>query len=509
MARDDFSASVVRKLRDRVAHRCSKPNCRVPTSAPQDEDGVTNVGKAAHICAASPGGPRYDSGMTSDERKAFSNGIWLCAIHADEIDRDVNTHTVELLKSWKRQAEAATKTELGRQQPKVTDATDLLAMTLSGMPKKFLPNAIHQVHTASANVLAAADPRFDVVSRYDPLYGTAFQVNAKENVQILMKVGGEDAQIAATGYTALFENGHAFELDAKNIEFQGSALFEMIKELVSGNEGKVSFFRPSTAVVIKLSATDPMTGKKINLDDIPGSIISGTQSYCLQGVSMKGMISLTADVSHNGESSKVNFNINTESWNGREVSQLPWFNKIATFVEAIIEEWELDLGVEIDGELTSGMTLKLIPEHLLPLSYALSYVHMARALSGFLEKPIFFDGRFRLTDQSNDELATSVEMIEGDYLDLNKITFPIMGRCVVDGPDIGKLIGHQYEFDSYEAIERKQVEIFGQRLQLPPIRRVVKNGAMELFSCEEGQGVVRIHHRPGISVFSRYLTDNS
>ncbi|WP_141232663.1 hypothetical protein [Pseudomonas sp. Irchel 3H7] len=509
MARDDFSASVVRKLRDRVAHRCSKPNCRVPTSAPQDEDGVTNVGKAAHICAASPGGPRYDSGMTSNERKAFSNGIWLCAIHADEIDRDVNTHTVELLKSWKRQAEAATKTELGQQLPKATDATDLLAMTLSGMPKKFLPNAIRQVHTASANVLAAADPRFDVVSKYDPLYGTAFQVNAKENVQIFMTVGGKDAQIAATGYTALFENGRAFELDAKNIEFQGSTLFELIKELLSGNEGKVSFFRPSTAVVIKLSATDPVTNRKINLDDIPGSITSGTQSYCLQGVSMKGMITLTADVSHNGESSKVNFNINTESWNGREVSQLPWFNKIATFIEAIVEKWELDLSVEIDGEPSAGMALNLIPEYLVPLSYALSYIHKARELSSFLQKPIFFDARFRLAEQSNEELATSVAMIDGYYLDLNNIIFPISGRCVVNGPDIGKLIGNQYEFDHYEAIERKQVEIFGQRLQLPPIRRVVKNGAMELFSWEDGQGVVRIHHRPGISVFSHYITDNS
>lgn len=102
MARDDFKQSTIKRLRDRVAHRCSNPSCRVATSAPQDEDGVTNVGKAAHICAASPGGARFDAGMTSNERKAFSNGIWLCAIHADEIDRDFNTYPVELLKAWKK-----------------------------------------------------------------------------------------------------------------------------------------------------------------------------------------------------------------------------------------------------------------------------------------------------------------------------------------------------------------------------------------------------------------------
>ncbi|WP_210558358.1 MULTISPECIES: hypothetical protein [unclassified Pseudomonas] len=446
--------------------------------------------------------------MTSNERKAFSNGIWLCAIHADEIDRDVSTHTVELLKSWKKQAEAATKSELGRQLPKETDATDLLAMTLSGMPRKLLPNAIHQAHTASAQVLAAADPRFDVVSRYDPLHGTAFQVNAKENVQIAMKVVGKDAQIAATGYAALLENGHAFELDVKNIEFQGSPLFEMIQELLGGDDGKISFFQRSTAVVIKLSAKDPATGQKINLDDIPGSITSGTESYCLQGVSMKGMLSLRADASHSGESSKISFNISTESWNGREVSRLPWFNKIAPFVEAVVSKWEIDLSVEIDGELVSGMTLNLIPDHLQPLSYAISYVQMARTLSSFLEAPICFDGRFRLTVQSFEELATSIEIIEGHYFDLDKLCFPIMGKCVVQAPDVSKLIGHQYEFDHYEAIERKQIEVFGQRLQLPLIRRVLKNGAMELVSCDEGQGVVRIHSRPGISMFSRYEKNN-
>ena len=31
---------------------------------------IINIGVAAHICAAAPGGPRYDSAMTEEERKS-------------------------------------------------------------------------------------------------------------------------------------------------------------------------------------------------------------------------------------------------------------------------------------------------------------------------------------------------------------------------------------------------------------------------------------------------------
>ncbi|WP_445673346.1 hypothetical protein ACUDA6_22890 [Pseudomonas ceruminis] len=203
---------------------------------------MTNVGKAAHICAASPGGARFDAGMTSNERKAFSNGIWLCANHADEIDRDFNTYTVELLKAWKKQAEATAKAELGKRQPSAQDAPDLLAMTLTGLPKSFLPAAIQNAHTATAQVLSQTDPRFDVITKYDPHHGTVFQVNAKENVQLAMTVGGKDAPVAATGFNALFEHGQSLELDMTNVAIQGSPLFDAIVDMTKGAGERCRFF---------------------------------------------------------------------------------------------------------------------------------------------------------------------------------------------------------------------------------------------------------------------------
>jgi len=53
---------------------------------------VACTGVAARICAASPGGRRYDSTMSAVERSDISNAIWLCVSHATLIDRDCATY---------------------------------------------------------------------------------------------------------------------------------------------------------------------------------------------------------------------------------------------------------------------------------------------------------------------------------------------------------------------------------------------------------------------------------
>jgi hypothetical protein len=103
--RDDFLASTKRTLEARVGHRCSNPNCLRPTSGPAlDESGSVNVGQAAHITAAAPGGKRYDPLLTPEERRAEANGIWLCNLCASLIDKDEKRFTFELLSQWKKNA---------------------------------------------------------------------------------------------------------------------------------------------------------------------------------------------------------------------------------------------------------------------------------------------------------------------------------------------------------------------------------------------------------------------
>lgn len=111
--RDEFSEDTKRVLTLRVAARCSNPHCRKPTSGPNtDPAKVTNVGVAAHICAAAPGGPRYDAAMTPEERKSPCNGIWLCQTCAKLIDSDEKYYTKEMLHSWKNNAESFARQSL-------------------------------------------------------------------------------------------------------------------------------------------------------------------------------------------------------------------------------------------------------------------------------------------------------------------------------------------------------------------------------------------------------------
>lgn len=102
--RDEFSPATKRAIERQARGHCSNPACRRLThAATSDGAGEINIGQASHICAAAPGGPRYDPQMTSDERAAADNGIWLCDVHGRAVDAKDSKFTVDELRAWKRQ----------------------------------------------------------------------------------------------------------------------------------------------------------------------------------------------------------------------------------------------------------------------------------------------------------------------------------------------------------------------------------------------------------------------
>jgi tetratricopeptide (TPR) repeat protein len=104
--RDNFGSSVVRHLANRAGHRCSNPDCRRETSGPDaSSEGSVNIGVAAHISAAAPGGPRFDDLLAPAERASLANGIWLCQTCAKLIDSDLDRFTKDVLAGWKKDAE--------------------------------------------------------------------------------------------------------------------------------------------------------------------------------------------------------------------------------------------------------------------------------------------------------------------------------------------------------------------------------------------------------------------
>ena len=69
---------------------------------------------AAHITAASEGGPRYDPALSQEARIAIENGIWLCHNCAKLADNDPARFTVAVLYIWKTQAESDALSRVGK-----------------------------------------------------------------------------------------------------------------------------------------------------------------------------------------------------------------------------------------------------------------------------------------------------------------------------------------------------------------------------------------------------------
>lgn len=132
--RDDFKPTVKIQIAQRVGYLCSHPQCQRLTVGPRKgEEGANNIGVAAHIKAASPGGPRYDFNQTPTERASADNGIWLCADHAHLIDHNPKEFTVEKLKKWKQEAEERAFQQLasGKGPATITQLSDELIQELA------------------------------------------------------------------------------------------------------------------------------------------------------------------------------------------------------------------------------------------------------------------------------------------------------------------------------------------------------------------------------------------
>lgn len=113
--RDNFTLKTIDLLAKRAGYLCSNPLCRTPTIGSNlQENKATIIGEGADICGASPGGERYDSEMSSKERKSINNGIWLCCNCATLIDKDSQKYSSNLLKEWKLRAEDESSMKLDR-----------------------------------------------------------------------------------------------------------------------------------------------------------------------------------------------------------------------------------------------------------------------------------------------------------------------------------------------------------------------------------------------------------
>lgn len=100
--RINFPRDVTREIAFEAHLFCSNPTCCRFTSYSTTSGRARSIAEAAHVIAASPGGPRAATALSEPQVKSAANGIWLCKICHDRIDADPEAYPEAMLFDWKR-----------------------------------------------------------------------------------------------------------------------------------------------------------------------------------------------------------------------------------------------------------------------------------------------------------------------------------------------------------------------------------------------------------------------
>jgi hypothetical protein len=497
LARDDFSRPVIDILKARVANRCSNPNCRVPTSAPSENNKANNIGIAAHICAASPGGARYDGNMSADERKSINNAIWLCSNCSIDIDRDIERHSVAMLKNWKERAEDTARAELGMKLPSHNETIDTVAAALTGLPKSYIAHAISNVHQASEKSLVNLDPRFLVkTSHCDGK--TSVGIYAKENVQCSMKISGESAKQFLEKYQQLLEHGKDLEIESDSIVIEGSDLLREVFETSPGVFGIASRKMEATQ---KLWLVQKDTNQMESYDDILGDVSFGTKSFTFEGFACDKLFKFGYQKSFDENDDKVNITMTVcwDQWEGVSVKFLPFFDKLHSLFERMTDGWELFTSLEVKGDrvLASKGIFVNEWEYVLDTASFLHYVACSKIVIQYFEWEVPFTSKIAYTSEEHRKIFEVASVVEGKQVyDRDSISGNATGELVVD-EDCANLVAlgriDQLSTVKFVVNDGEEIMIFGILLTLP--RKIVTlNGVLpkvrnELGSLKKGDVV--------------------
>jgi hypothetical protein len=434
--RDDFPKKVVDPLKARVNNRCSNPICRVPTTGPTtDHEKVNNIGIAAHITAASPGGPRYDPFMSKEERKSIKNAIWLCSNCSIKIDRDPNKYSVNDLLSWKESAEKKASEELGKKLPDDNYVIQSLATALTGQSSIFLPNLLSNASKATSMSLETLDPRFFIKTNYCNGL-TSFELRAKEPVDTQIFVNKKFTDEFIEKYTKLKEHGEKLVIDSQAVEIKGSPL---LREIFS-QQGRLEVTQNLNKKTIqKLWVEHPTTPENIQFYDIVGSVAIGTNSMTFDGSTCDNIFSINYRINHHqfGKSNiNFTFSINFKIWDDKDIVSLPYFDSIYELMNKINEGWILHSSMEIEGKKLFAGTVNNIQENEYFKS-AHSQLHYIKIISGICQKlniSIKYNHAYEYTADEH-RRATEVYQIMSDGISVGKISINDNAKCTLEATD--------------------------------------------------------------------------
>jgi hypothetical protein len=473
LARDNFTKETITKLKARVAYRCSNPDCRVQITAPSSKEGVSNIGIAAHICAASQGGPRYDSAMNSTERKSLSNGIWLCSNCSILIDRDTSTFTIQKLNEWKQNAERLAREEQGRKLPSDTEVVDTLTAALTGYPKSFISNAISNTHKSSELALESLDSRFVVNTAYSS-GRSLIEIHPKEHVPLSITMDTASEIEFRDKHRQLIEHGRDLEITSNTISIEGSKLFE---DFFSSKLTTFNIYSKKVKGTQKLWLVNSTTNHIETFDDIQGEISFGTKSLTYKGTACNKLFSfgykkLFDDCNHKAN---IKMSLNLDIWDGTSLTYLPYFKKLQSLFAKMSEGWEVFTSLEVEGmNVFSSVGLNVSDwDFCLDTTNYLNYLNCCRIISEQTKTELYYTSSLSFTSEEYAHLADIVDTFEGVKVysedDLSENFKTVM--CVNNQMEGVTALLNMKEPTSFRILKQTNdfIELFGINIPLPQI----------------------------------------
>ena len=328
--RHDFLDKTKRLLRENVTNLCSNPNCRVLTMASKiDGCSSSNVGVAAHICAAAPGGPRYKLEQAEAERKHYDNGIWLCTTCSRLIDVDDDSYSEELLHGWKSQTLDYVRNNIGKQLlPKEEIESMALKNTLDYVSGK---DSIFSADTPSRMVgfiddhLNRLDSRFSVQTNI--IDGATFRniIPLTSDASFAISMKKSDGEVFQANLDEMEETGKPVKLSSDSFKFTGSKLFEALGNDENGSREFI--IQPSSKkIMIDLYAMSD--SNQVYLGSFKGKQINLKNGLKFEAFAFNKLIKVSCFydlVDIQDPKMIVNYVIKTSLWDSKNVNKLPYF----------------------------------------------------------------------------------------------------------------------------------------------------------------------------------------
>ncbi|EOJ9248719.1 hypothetical protein ACM5SQ_005365 [Pseudomonas aeruginosa] len=496
--RDDFSPATIRKIKEMSGDVCSMPSCRVITGGSKKlRDNSFSIGVAAHICAASPGGPRYDLSMGKEDRKSYENGIWLCQTHSRMIDVDPARFPVDLLKAWKEEAERWSMTNVGQKLISQLDHDNAIRKAVGRSIAEFVGGGdsinapVQNIILGYEEGLNELDSRFVVKVARKSDGVLVHQIFSRPGEDGRFKLSIKKSENIEDSIRRMVERGEKACFDRDDFEFSGSKLFEEISKgkggrLHVGVEGK------EVELVIYLVLEDGDEEEFANFKSVQ---VSGTKYGKITGQAFSGLLSVNFEFSLLGDLPNLNINFNPNVWIGQDVSRLGYFSNIKKIVKHLRGGGVRKLATEIVRDKQAYRIGLGNIEDASPFVEAMTWhvdlLNAVRVISDAVFQPIIVKD-FNISVEDEETLFRYASLLEGDIVE-----------TVKPGHEFCRGVFTPEGFKNYDEMPHKENEfsvrfveddgrffkLLGNEVKPPPVDVSIEKCTVNRFSYIEGDDV--------------------